>query len=280
MGGLFRSVVLNPVKAHENMKNQVAVVTGASRGLGKFLALELARRGFSIVLVALPEENIADVARQVRTCGVDAWTYETDLSRKENVIDLTTWVNEQFEVGVLVNNAGRGGTVPFSECGVDYIDQIIQLNVGATALMTHQLLPNLLRQSQAYILNVSSMASFSPIGYKTVYPASKRFVHHFTRGLYQELKGTNVFVSVVMPGSMKTNDNVTARIEKHGFIGKIGLVSPEKVAERAIRQLFRRDSMILVGWSNHLNWLLMTLIPVWIRLPLLTRVVRREIECA
>lgn len=87
----------------------------------------------------------------------------------------------------------------------------------ATSLLTHQLLPNLQKSSKAYVLNVSSLAAFSPIGYKTVYPASKAFIHSFSRGLYQELKDTNVFVSVVNPGPMKTNAEVSRRIEEQGF---------------------------------------------------------------
>lgn len=71
------------------------------------------------------------------------------------------------------------------------------------------------------MLNVSSLAAFSPIGYKTVYPASKAFIHSFSRGLYQELKDTNVFVSVVNPGPMKTNAEVSRRIEEQGFWARI-----------------------------------------------------------
>lgn len=254
-----------------------AVVTGASRGLGKYLALELAKRNINTILVGLPHENIHTVAEESKALGVESYFYETDLSKKENILQLTHWVNTHFRVNILINNAGRGGTISFRECDADYIDSIIQLNVAATSIITHQLLPNLLQQKQSYILNVSSMASFSPIGYKTVYPASKKFIQHFTRGLYQELKNTNVFVSVVHPGSMKTNADVTGRIERQGKLGRIGLVTPEKVAEITIRQLFKKDSLILVGWSNNFNWLLMVLLPIWIRLPLLTRIVQREI---
>lgn len=262
----------------DQRKKPFALITGASQGLGKCLAMELALKGYNLILVALPNEGLQHVVDHVNTLGVEAICYETDLTQKKNILMLTEWVNQNFEVSILINNAGRGGTKSFTDCNVDYIDSIIQLNIMATSLITHQLLPNLKRQKNAYILNVSSMASFSPIGYKTVYPASKRFVQHFTRGLYQELKGTSVFVSVVHPGPMKTNKDVSQRIEKQGILGQIGLLSPEKAASICINRLLQKDSMILLGWVNHLNWLLMGIIPIWIKLPLLTAAVRREIK--
>lgn len=258
---------------------QYALITGASQGLGKAFATELSKRNINTILVGLPNENLELTASELRDrYGVLVHYYETDLTRKENVMALTRWVNENFNIYILINNAGCGGSMKFQDADVGYIDMIIQLNVMALAIITHQLLPNLHRQKQSYILNVSSMAAFSPIGYKTVYPASKVFVQHFSRGLYQELHDTNVFVSVVNPGPMKTNSDVTARINRHGFFGRLGLLTPERVAEISIRQLFKKDSLIMLNLANGLNWLLMKTVPVWIRLPALTRAMRREID--
>jgi uncharacterized protein len=264
------------IEMQQKSKKTFALVTGASQGLGKAFAIELAKRKINTILVALPNEDIQSVAEQAKSFNTESYFYETDLTVKENLIKLTAWVNQYFEVNILINNAGCGGTKSFLECDVDYIDRIIQLNIRAMVVISHQLLPNLMSQERSYILNVSSMASFSPIGYKTVYPASKRFVQHFTRGLFEELRKTPVFVSVVHPGPMKTNADVTQRIEKQGILGKLGLLSPEKVAEISISQLFKRDSLILLGWSNKVNWLLMALIPVWIKLPIMTKAIQRE----
>src|SRR5699024_848194 len=216
--------------------------------------------------------------QQSRALGVTSHGYETDLSVKENILKFTHWVNSNFNINILINNAGRGGTKCFGDCDTNYIDGIIQLNVATISIMTHQLLPNLQKQEQSYILNVASMASFSPIGYKTVYPASKAFVLSFSRGLYQELKRTSVFVSVVHPGPMMTNSDTTKRIEQQGRMAKMGIISPEKMAKRSLEQLFKRDTVILIGWMNKLNWLLIKLIPIWIRLPLLTNIVKREVK--
>lgn len=258
-------------------EKKYALVTGAGQGLGKAFAYELAKRGINLIMVSLPGENLKELSREIaRAWSIDTVCYETDLSVVNNVLELADRVNRAYEVFMLINNAGTGGSRKFQEASPEYINTIIQVNVTATSLLTHQLLPNLLLQPQSYILNVSSMAAFSPIGYKTVYPASKTFVHSFSRGLNAELRGTNVFVSVVNPGAMKTNPEITKRVEKQGKLGKISLLDPGKVAEKSINGLFRKDSVIMV---NPFSWLALSLIPVWIKLPLMTRAVKREV-CA
>ncbi|MFP3834018.1 SDR family NAD(P)-dependent oxidoreductase [Chryseobacterium sp. SIMBA_028] len=257
-------------------KESYAVVTGASQGLGKAFAENLAMKNINVVLVSLPNQNLKELAKQLEEkYQIKAHYYEVDLSINQNVLKLTEWLNSSFNIHILINNAGLGGTKRFTEASSDYINTILQVNVAATSLITHQLLPNLLRQPKAYILNVSSMAAFSPIGFKTVYPATKTFIHSFSRGLHEELKDTNVFVSVVNPGAMKTNADVCKRIEKQGFWGKMTLLNPDKVASRCIQQLFKKDSVIMV---NPISWLVMKLVPIWIKLPLMTQAIKREIE--
>ncbi|HRE66356.1 MAG TPA: SDR family NAD(P)-dependent oxidoreductase [Cyclobacteriaceae bacterium] len=257
---------------------EYAVITGASSGLGKAFAFELAKRKINVVLISLPHEGLPEMATQLMKYSIEVAWYETDLTVHENVRLVTDWINDHFSVSLLINNAGMGGTKRFIEADTDYINRIIQLNVMSTSLITRALVHNLMRQPRAYILNVASMAAFSPMGFKTVYPASKAFIHHFTRGLYQELRDTNVFVSVVNPGPMKTNHDATTRINRQGLFGRLGLLSPEKVAAISIRQLFKRDTMIMLGWGNGISWLLMKVLPIWVRLPLLTKAIEREIK--
>lgn len=260
------------------MSKSYALITGASCGLGKAFAYELAARNYNLILVALPGESLPALAYNLSLFGVEAHYYETDLTHRENVLQMTEWVNSNFELSVLINNAGIGGTKRFIEADPEYLNNIIQLNVMSTALITRTLLHNLMKQKQSYILNVSSMAAFSPMGYKTVYPATKAFVHHFSRGLYQELKHTNIFVSVVNPGPMTTNADSCARINRQGVLAKFSAMSPEQVAKISIRQLFRKDSLIMLNWANGIQWLLIKIIPIWLRLPLITKVIEREVN--
>lgn len=259
-----------------NTKESYAVVTGASQGLGKAFAENLAEKKINLILISLANQNLKELSLQIsETYHVKVHYYEADLSIHENVLKLTDLLNASFDIHILINNAGLGGTGKFVDASSNYINNILQVNVMATSVITHQLLPNLLKQPKAYILNVSSMAAFSPIGFKTVYPASKSFVHSFSIGLREELKDTNVSVSVVNPGAMKTNINVSERIEKQGFLGKLTLLDPNKVANASVDKLFKKDSVILV---NPISWMIMNILPVWIKLPLITKAVKREMN--
>jgi short-subunit dehydrogenase len=263
---------------NKDLSKKFALVTGASKGLGKYFALELARRNINTLLVALPGEDLNLVAEQAKSYGTESFYFETDLTIKSYILTLTDQINRKYNVYILINNAGCGGTKSFLECDADYIDHIIQLNITSLSLITRQLLPNLIEQDRSWILNVSSMASFSPIGYKTVYPASKRFVHHFSKGLKQELKNTRVSVSVVYPGPIITNDDVKRRITQQGLSGRIVSLTPEKVAFITVQKLFRGKSFILAGWTNKINWLLMEIIPDRIKIPMLTRIYKKELN--
>lgn len=257
--------------------NEFAMITGASQGLGKEIARELAKQGFNILLTALPNEGLANFAVFLEDNYLIRVEYlEADLSKADSVKEVASWAKE-FPIKVLINNAGIGGTKPFHLANPEYINNIIQLNVRAPAMLMRLLLPELQKRDQAYILNVSSMAAFSPMAYKTVYPASKAFLWSFSRGLHEELRSTNVFVGVIHPGPIKTNPEVCKRIEQQKFFGRFGQVSPEKLARIAVRQLINKDSLLIPGFLNKINWLLIKIIPIWIRLGLVSRVVQREI---
>lgn len=253
-----------------------AVITGASSGLGKSFAFELASRGINLILVSLPGEGLRTTARKlISEYAVSVQYYETDLALKDNVVRLADWINLNYEIFLLINNAGIGGTKRFIEACPEYINTILQLNIMATSILSRKLLDNLLRQSQSYILNVASIAAFSPIGYKTVYPASKSFVYSFSCGLNAELADTPVFVSVVNPGPMRTSKEIIARIEKQGWFARLLSMKPNEVARNSIDKLFEKHSVIIF---NPLSLLMINLIPSRIRVPLMTNLIKRELH--
>ncbi len=259
-------------------KHSFALITGASQGLGKAFSKELAEQGYNLLLSALPGEGLEAWARLLcEQYQITALLHETDLAQSSAQIDLANWASA-YPVQVVINNAGIGGTMPYESATTDYLNRIIQVNVTAPAILINRLLPVLKEHEQAYVLNVSSMAAFSPMAYKTVYPASKAFVWSFSRGLYQELREQGIFVGVVHPGPIKTNPDVCRRIEKQKLFGRLGLVSPDRLAKVAIRQLFNQDPLLIPGILNKVNWAMMKIVPIWIRMGVLAKVVQREID--
>ncbi|GAB3938404.1 SDR family NAD(P)-dependent oxidoreductase [Larkinella terrae] len=261
------------------MKKYV-LITGASAGLGKAMAIELARQGHNLILVSLPNENLAELAQQIRiSCNVKVAFYETDLCTRPNIEALVTWLRaSKFEIFYLINNAGIGGSQAFELADTERIERIIQLNIVGTALLTRLVLPFLLKFSQSYILNVSSMAAFTPIPYKTVYPASKAFIYSFSLGLRAELSALGVQVSVVHPGPMPHSPENQARLQKHGRLGRMLTVPLQVIAQIALEQVQRGQSVIIPGWTNKFGYWVSRWVPWSWRRPLMVSMLRKELS--
>lgn len=254
---------------------QYALITGARQGLGKGFAIELSKMKINTILVSRPNHGLQNFCKELKeTYQVDSIAYETDLTVYQNVIDLAHWINEQFDIFILINNVGKGGSSKITDVDIEYINHMLKLNVVAATVLTHQLLPNLLRQPQGYILNVASLAAFLPIGFKTIYPATKSFIYSFSRSLRRELKNSNVSVSVVSPGPIRTNDDIIKRTEK-GYFGKFIVWEPEDLAKECIKQLFKKKGEIVV---NPFVRFLIRVLPMSLKTDLMTKIVLKELK--
>ena len=257
-----------------------AIVTGASSGLGKSFALELASRKIDTILVSLPGEGIEGVCSECRKMGTDSVFYEIDLTNQQELLAMTGEINRKYRVNILINNAGTGGSDIFSRASVKYINRIIKLNACATTLMTHEMLPNLMEnRDRAYVLNISSLASLTPTGFKTVYPASKSFVRYFSIGLRNELRNSPVSVNVALLGPMPTRPEIAERIKSQGLIGRLLTITPEKAAKKCVEKMFRDKGIIVAGSSNILSCFLLKFIPEGIRASVMTKTMSNELKC-
>ncbi len=253
------------------------LITGASTGLGHALALEFASKGRNLLLVALPGTKLAEFSRHLSSkFKVHVDYLEIDLTRPNSPGAVADWALSKYPVDTLVNNAGMGGSHIFEKARPAYIDQIIQLNIRALVLLSRYFIPALRKHDKSSILNISSISGMSPVPYKTVYPASKAFVYSFSRGLRAELRNTPVRVAVVSPGPIITNPDAIQRIKKQGFLGKINSLTAKKTAKIALKGLDRGKPVIYPGIMCKLNFLLIKLLPIALRLPILTAVIRRE----
>lgn len=253
------------------------LITGASTGLGKALAEECASRKMNLILTALPGEKIENFGKQLsERFNIHARTFETDFTKFGAVEQFSKEIID-FEINMLINNAGIGGTKSFLDATTEYIDQIVLLNMRALVLLTRLLLPVMKRQKKAYVLNIASMASFGPMPFKTVYPASKAFVYSFSRGLSAELRGSGIQVSVAHPGAMRTNPEVTRRINSHNRLIRSTTLSTEAVARICISRLLKNDDLIIPGFMNKLSWLILKMVPVWMRLIIMRSTLQKEL---
>jgi len=254
------------------------LITGASLGLGREFAIACAKRGMNLLLVSLPGENLPALGKDLsEKYEIDAMIYEYDLTKKEALFELIGLINDHYSVNMIINNAGFGGCMHFGSSSTDYLDNMIQLNIRAVSLITRLMIPELMRHPKAWILNISSMAGFSPMPYKTIYPASKAFIYSFSRGLAEELKNTPIHISVVSPGPIMTNEDVISRINKQGFFGKLCVYKAEYIASTSLNQMLKGKHVIVPGFPNKLYRLLLKMVPLSIRLGFLSKVFLREL---
>lgn len=248
------------------MRNKnFVLITGASEGFGKALALECAARNMDLVLVALPGSGLHSLCNYIeKNFNVTTHCFELDLSIKEECYALFNEIKRlQIPVNMLINNAGIGGTHYFDERDVEFYHKLIELNVVSPTLLTHLFLQNHSKKLPAHILNVSSLASFFYLPKKQVYGGTKSYLVSFSRSLRRELKGKGISVSVICPGGMNTNpQTVFQNLQTHG-LGRWSIMNPEEVAKIAIDGMLKKKEVIIPGFWNKVFMLLDKFLPKW-----------------
>lgn len=242
-------------------KLPIALVTGASAGLGEVFARRLAARGHDLVLVARRRDRLEKLAAECKERhGVSALTLGVDLARPDGPAEVFRRVGEaKLDVGLLINNAGYGTLGPIAESDEAKELGQIDLNVRALVALTRLFLPGMLARRAGAIVQMGSVASFLPIPYMTTYAATKAFVLSFTEGLAAEIAGSGVHVMVVCPGGTRTEFQEVAKIEAGGFEGQF--MDAERVVDLALRALDRRRRVCVTGWSNKVQARLVDWLP-------------------
>lgn len=228
------------------------LITGASAGIGKSLAIECANRGHHLFLVALPGNGLESFPSELRSrFGIRVEHLALDLTRTDAPQQLYDHVTSLgLKVNILINNAGNGHVGNFDEMNKEKVDEMINLNLRALTLINLLFLNDLKTCDKAYILNVGSLGAYTPVAFKSVYMATKSYVYYFTRSLKQEYRSTNIQFSVLMPGAVVTNGEVEERIKEAGVFGKISSLTPDYVAKYTLNAMERGRFSILPGFSN------------------------------
>jgi len=187
------------------LDHSTVLITGASSGIGKEFARQLAPRASTLILVARRAERLDLLKRELERPDLTIHCRPVDLSDGTEVEGLVEWLaSERVEVNVLINNAGLGDRGRFENSDWERVRQMIEVNIGALTRLTHALLPTLKAQAGAAILNVSSVASFFPLPKLAVYAATKAYVTSFSEAIRAELRGTGVRVTALCPGPVST----------------------------------------------------------------------------
>ncbi|MBN7812771.1 SDR family oxidoreductase [Algoriphagus sp. H41] len=231
--------------------NKVIVVTGAGSGMGRELSIQLVQKGAKVALVDIQEEGLQETASLAGKDQVSL--HVVNITDRDTVNQLPAEVIASHgAVDGIINNAGI--IQPFVDVkDLDYavIEQVMNVNFYGTLYMVKAFLPELLKRPEAHIANVSSMGGFIPFPGQTFYSASKAAVKILTEGLYSELKGTTVGVTVIHPGAVNTNIMKNSDVQSPGSAtaAEAGskILSAEKAAAIMIDGIERNKYRVLVG---------------------------------
>lgn len=232
---------------------ETTLITGASSGIGRELAIVCAAHGMHLVLVARSGEKLAALAEELQSRhGVSVTATPSDLAETDSPRRLFDQLSRDgVQIDCLVNNAGFGGFGLFAELETAEQVAMIQLNATALTHLTQLFLPAMLERGRGRILNVASTAAFQPGPLMAVYYATKAYVLSFSEALAEELRGTGVTVTALCPGPTSSGFQKRANMRESGLM-RLGLMGAQRVAEEGYRAMMKGKVVHVPGLQNKL----------------------------
>ena len=228
---------------------KVALITGASAGLGVDFARQLSKRGHRLVLAARRKDRLDALAKELG----NARAVEIDLSKPNATAKLIADLEANGEVvDLLINNAGFGLIGRFAELDAERERQMIDLNVGTLTDLCRAVAPGMIKRKSGSILNVASTAAFQPGPKMAVYFATKAFVLSFTEALHEELKPHGIHVTCLCPGPTRTEFGDVAGFRGNGLFDRVAMEAPE-VVKAGLSGLESNKAVVVPGIANKIT---------------------------
>jgi short-subunit dehydrogenase len=233
-------------------KNQFALVTGATSGIGHELAKLLAQDGYNLILVARDENDLRNVAEAFQNqYGIETVIISKDLFNRENAFDLYDEIKSKgIEIEILVNNAGHGAYGEFINTDIRKELSIIDLNISSLVVLTKLFLNDMVNKGSGRILNLSSIASKMPGPWQSVYHGTKAFVQSFTEAIRSEVKDSGVTITALLPGATDTDFFNKADMQDSKLVKEGKLYSAVDVAKDGYEAMMKGDDMVVSGFMN------------------------------
>ncbi|MGB9343450.1 SDR family NAD(P)-dependent oxidoreductase [Trichococcus sp.] len=221
------------------MTNKIALITGASAGIGQEFAKKLSQQGYDLILVARREDRLVEISKQLTT---KSEIITADLAKAEECFRLYEETKDK-NISILINCAGFGDFGAFTTTSLDKELEMIDVNIKAVHILTKKFLPDMIARNEGYILNVASVAGLMPAGpYMATYYATKAYVTSFTSAIAEELeeKKSNVYVGSLCPGPVDTEFNQVADV-KFNLKG----ITSEYCVNYALDKMYKRKKIIV-----------------------------------
>ena len=256
-------------------KGKLALVTGASTGIGYAIAKELARRGANLILSATTrsEDKLHELSSEIKDLGSECHIFLEDLSRLNSGRSLYDQIKLQnLHVDLLINNAGYGRWGTFHEVEMEDYADMIQLNITSLSELSHLFIPDMISEGEGGVINVGSVASLTPVPYSSVYAATKAYVLSLSEGLRYEYRNSNIRIMALLPGATVSNfgqvataksDKLRERLNKRSKRSAAGTVfqTSHEVAVECLDGFTKDKQFIIPGRGNRRTALITKLMP-------------------
>jgi len=253
------------------------IVTGASAGIGKQIATELARKGSNLLLVALPDAELDDLQKELQEkYEADIHALPLDLTTTDGPKKVFDYAREKgIKVNNLINNAGVGFNGKFEDYSPEIVDQMILLNIRAATLLSLYFLPEMKKMEKANIVNISSFAAFTALPYKSVYAATKSYHLYLTQAINRELKNSNVKVMSIHPSGVSSKRTMK-NIRNSSIMTRITALTPGQVAKVVVESMEKGKRLVIPGKFTQFYYLLGYLMPHGVFVNIVGRIFRKN----
>lgn len=258
---------------------KIAVVTGASGGIGLEFCKTLAERGYDLVMISIDDEPLRAAALIIsESYGVRTFPLTLDLCSPDATERIMAYLgNFNLEPEMLVNNAGIFSFAPVTEIPSAKVEAFLNLHVSATTRLSLLFARYFKVRKKGYILNMSSMSCWMPMPGIALYSSTKAYIRAFSRALHYEMKDSGVRVMVACPGGIATDlfglpDNLKRLALRLGAIAR-----PDKFARKAVNRLLKGKAQYINGFTNRFAILFIGMTPDWVRMQIKHRLLDRGI---
>jgi uncharacterized protein len=240
-----------------------ALISGATGGLGKAMALECAKRGYDLYITDISKVKLESISRGIkRQYDVNVYYKECDLADSFSIESLWEDIAKNgLHFNMLINVAGLDYEGEFLQIDTERLNHIVKVNVESVITMTQNAIKYRIPGERMTIINVSSLAAYYPMPFKAVYSASKRFLLNLSLALNQELRDQNIYITALCPAGMPSNEEIISSINSQGIAGRITTVNVSTIAHSCIGKALSGKKVYIPGFVNVFLHFLSSLFP-------------------